>query len=174
MDFLNLIFEASIIAKFVLIVLLFFSVFSWAVVFFKRKTLRIASSQSKRFLNVFRKSANLNEVNEAAKKYRGSPEAKLFRSGFKVLSHYMKSNSNPTLTPANLETVNRALIKAANREVSRLEKMRWLLLPPLRARPCVTTSPPSMPSLKIHQPGQSNFFPQKHYLKIKGRRWQKK
>lgn len=123
MDFLKLIFEASIVVKLVLLILLFFSVFSWAVIFFKRKTLKTASSQSKKFLNIFRKSANLNEVNEAAKKYRGSPEARLFRSGFKALSHYMKSNPNPTLTPANLETVNRALIKASNREVSRLEKM---------------------------------------------------
>lgn len=123
MDFLNLIFQASIVVKLVLLVLLFFSVFSWAVIFFKRKTLKTASFQSKKFLNIFRKSANLNDVNEAAKKYRSCPEARLFRSGFKVLSHYMKSNPNPTITPANLETVNRALIKAANREVSRLEKM---------------------------------------------------
>jgi biopolymer transport protein TolQ len=123
MDFLKLIFEASIVVKLVLLILLFFSVFSWAVIFFKRKTLKAASSQSKKFLTIFRKSANLSEVNEAAKKYKASPEAKLFRSGFKVLSNYMKSNPHPILTPANLETINRALIKAANREVSRLEKM---------------------------------------------------
>jgi biopolymer transport protein TolQ len=70
MDFLKLIFEATIVVKLVLLVLLFFSVFSWAVIFFKRKTLKAASSQSKKFLNIFRKSANLNEVNDAAKKYK--------------------------------------------------------------------------------------------------------
>ncbi len=123
MDFLKLIFEASIVVKLVLLILLLFSVFSWAIIFFKRRTLKTASSQSKKFLNVFHKSANLNEVNEAAKKYKASPEAKLFRSGFKVLSHYMKSESSITLTSANLEAINRALIKASNREVSRLEKM---------------------------------------------------
>ena len=123
MDFLQLVFEASIVVKLVLLILLIFSVFSWAVIFFKRRTLKIASIQSKKFLNIFRKSANLDEVNDAAKTFRGSPEARLFRSGFKVLGHYMKSNPNPSLTQDNLETVNRALIKAANREVSRLEKM---------------------------------------------------
>jgi len=123
MDFLQLVYEASIVVKLVLLILLVFSVFSWAVIFFKRKTLKTASSQSKKFLNIFRKSANLEEVNDAAKKFRGCPEARLFRSAFKVLSHYMKSNPNPSLTPNNLETVNRALIKAANREVNRLEKM---------------------------------------------------
>lgn len=123
MDILKLVFEASIIVKFVLLILLFFSVFSWAVIFFKRKTLKTAAAQSKKFMTVFRKSANLDEVNDAAKTYRGSPEARLFRSGFKALSQHMKPNPNPGLTPANLETVNRALIKAANREVSRLEKM---------------------------------------------------
>jgi biopolymer transport protein TolQ len=123
MDFLKLIYEASLIVQLVLFILLLFSVFSWAIIFFKRKTLKAASSQSKKFLNVFHKSANLNEVNEAAKKYKASPEAKLFRSGFKVLSHYMKSESGQSLTSANLEAINRALIKASNKEVSRLEKM---------------------------------------------------
>jgi biopolymer transport protein TolQ len=123
MDFLKLIYEASIVVQLVLFILLLFSVFSWAIIFFKRRTLKTASSQSKKFLNVFHKSANLNEVNEAAKKYKASPEAKLFRSGFKVLSHYMKSESGQSLTSANLEAINRALIKASNKEVSRLEKM---------------------------------------------------
>lgn len=123
MDFLRLIIDASLVVKLVLLVLLFFSVFSWAIIFFKRNTLKISASQSKKFLNVFRKSRDLLEVNEAASKYKSSPEALLFRSGFKVMSHYMKPDNSVSLSSANLETINRALIKASNREVSRLEKM---------------------------------------------------
>lgn len=127
MDFLKLILEADIVVQLVLLVLVFFSVFSWAVIFFKRKTLKSASSQSKKFLNVFQKSKNLSEVNDAAKKYRASPLATLFRSGYKELLYLNKSNPQQTLTPPKFESLNRALVKAANNEISRLERMMSFL-----------------------------------------------
>lgn len=123
MNFLTLIIQGSLIVQLVLLVLLFFSVFSWAIIFFKRKTLKNATIQSRRFMNVFRKSKNLSEVSEASKKYRGSPLAALFYSGYKELSYLTKNQSSPGLTSENLESINRALVKASNRQVSKLEKM---------------------------------------------------
>jgi len=123
MNLLNLITQASYVVKFVLLVLLFFSVFSWAIIFFKRSALRAATKQSQKFLKIFRKSRNLLEVNEAAKKFSFSPQAALFQSGFKDLAYLSKGNSKPTLSPENLERINRSLIKASNREITRLEKM---------------------------------------------------
>jgi biopolymer transport protein TolQ len=127
MDFLKLIIHASLVVQAVLLILLFFSVFSWAVIFFKRKTIKTASLQSQKFLAVFRKSRNLMEVSEASNKYKTSPLAALFQSGFRELAHLTKSNPNPALTPNNLESINRALIKASNKEVARLEKMMSFL-----------------------------------------------
>lgn len=127
MKFLELILHASIVVKAVLLILLFFSIFSWAIIFFKRKTLRAASSQSRMFLSVFRKSRNLSEVNDAAQKYRLSPLASLFRSGFKELMYFKRNDPELVLTPANMETINRALLKGSNREISRLEKMMSFL-----------------------------------------------
>ncbi len=123
MKFLELILQASPVVKFVLLVLLFFSVFSWAVIFFKRNTIRTASAQSKQFLSVFRKSRNLTEVSEAAQKYRSSPLATLFLNGFKELKYLNKNKPELVLTPGNMETINRALVKGSNREIARLEKM---------------------------------------------------
>lgn len=123
MNFLKLIVGAGIIVQVVIFILILFSVFSWAIIFFKRNTLKSAASQSQKFLTVFRRSKNLHEVNEAARKFQASPLATLFRSGFKELSYQTKSNPNPSLTPAKLESVERALVKASNNEISRLEKM---------------------------------------------------
>lgn len=123
MNFLKLIVGAGIIVQLVIFILILFSVFSWAIIFFKRNTLKSAASQSQKFLAVFRRSKNLHEVNEAARKFQASPLATLFRSGFKELSYQTKSNPNPTLIPAKLESVERALVKASNNEISRLEKM---------------------------------------------------
>ena len=127
MNFLTLILQGSIIVQLVLLVLLFFSVFSWAVIFFKRNALKAAVLQSRKFLSVFRQSKNLLEVNEASKKYRASPLASLFRSGYKELAYMTKTDPNPRLSSDNMESINRALIKASNREVAKLEKMMSFL-----------------------------------------------
>ena len=121
MDFLKLIVDASIIVQGVLLILVFFSVLSWAIIVFKRKTLRSANSQSKKFLKIFQESKNLSEVNRAAKTYRASPLAVLFRSGYKELA-YQSQSSKGHISPKKLETVNRALVKTSNQEISRLEK----------------------------------------------------
>ena len=123
MNFIELILTASKVVQLVIIILIFFSVFSWAIIFFKRKTLKSAAAQSRKFLEVFRKSSNLTEVNEAARKFRASPLASLFHSAYKDLSHHTRHNADRKLTPANLESINRALVKASNQEVSRLENM---------------------------------------------------
>ena len=127
MNFLKLIIEAGPVVKLVLLLLIFFSVFSWAVIFFKRKTLKKANIQSGKFLESFRTSKSLNEVNEAAKKYKDSPLSTLFRAGYKELATLTKSNPETVLNPSKLESLNRILIKASNSEVSKLESMMSFL-----------------------------------------------
>lgn len=127
MNFFELILQASPVVQGVLIILLFFSVFSWAVIYFKRNTLKTASRQSEKFLEVFHKSQNLSEVNEAAKKYKGSPHAVLFQAGYRELAYLSTGNPQPSITPTKLESLNRALIRASNGEISRLEKMMMFL-----------------------------------------------
>jgi biopolymer transport protein TolQ len=127
MNFFKLILQASPVVQGVLLILLFFSVFSWAVIFFKRNTLKTASAKSKKFLDIFHKSQNLSEVNEAAKKYKASPLAVLFQAGYRELAYLSKGNPQPNITPTKLESLNRALIRASNGEISRLEKMMMFL-----------------------------------------------
>lgn len=122
MNFIRLIVDASPVVQLVLLVLVFFSVFSWAVIFYKRRTLRSANSQSKKFMKIFKNSNDLSKVNRAAKKYRASPLAAIFRSGYKELAYLSQTNeSNPQ--PDRLENVNRALARTSNQQISRLEKM---------------------------------------------------
>jgi biopolymer transport protein TolQ len=127
MNVLRYILEASFIVQLVLLILVFFSVFSWAIIFYKRRTIKTAFSQSDRFLRAFRKSKNLAEVNDAARKYQGSPLVSLFQTGFKELSHISRSNPHNSLNPAKLESLSRVLTKASNAEISRLEKMMSFL-----------------------------------------------
>jgi biopolymer transport protein TolQ len=121
MNFFKLILEASIVVQLVLLVLLFFSIISWAIIFFKRNTMKSASAQSKKFQEIFRRSRDLMEVNLAAQKYKASPLASLFQNAFKELAYIKKSNKG--LTESGLDRISRGMVKASNREVARLEKM---------------------------------------------------
>jgi len=127
MNVFRLITDASAVVQLVLLILLFFSVFSWAIIFFKRRTIRTAVSQSEKFLKAFRKSKNLSEVNDAARKYRGSPLVTLFQSGFKELAHISRSDPQNSINSGRMESLSRVLTKASNAEVSRLEKMMSFL-----------------------------------------------
>ena len=126
MNIFKLIIDASIVVQLVLLILIFFSVFSWAVIFFKRKTLKTASFQSQKFLKVFRRSSDLSEVNKASKIYRASPVAALFQAGYKELARLTKSNQG-ILPQDGLESINRALARASNQQISKLETMMSFL-----------------------------------------------
>lgn len=127
MNVFRLILEASLVVKLVLLILIFFSVFSWAIIVHKRRTLKTAGLQSRNFMDFFEKSRNLGEVNEAAKRHPHSPLAGIFQAGYKELSYLAKSNPRIALTPANVDSLSRALSKAANNEISKLERLMSFL-----------------------------------------------
>ncbi len=119
--------DADIVVQLILLLLVFFSVFSWAIIFFKLRTLKSADRQSDRFLEAFRRSKSLSEVNEAAKRLRASPLAVIFLAGNKELAYQSKSTSESGWTGEKTDSLNRALLKASNAEISRLEKMMFFL-----------------------------------------------
>ena len=129
MNVFSLILQATLVVKLIFLVLLVFSVVSWAIIIYKRRSLKQAETSSRNFLEVFRKSKSLGEVNEAARKYRHSPLASLFQAGFKELIHLTRSNPQPqgTINHEKMETINRALLRASNAEITRLEKMMSFL-----------------------------------------------
>lgn len=132
---LHLVLQAGPVAKGVLLLLLFFSIASWAVIFLKLRTLGRAERQSDHFLHLFRASKNLNAIHEEAKRYPASPVAALFREGFRELSYHMKGNRHPGGNPGQppsigppersgevLEGIGRMLRHSSLKELSRLER----------------------------------------------------
>lgn len=119
--------EADVVVKFVLLLLLFFSVFSWAIIIFKYRVVKTAFKQSDKFLEYFRKSKSLTEVSDAARKFKGSPLAVIFMAGFKELAYQSKNPTKNNWSSEQAESLNRALLKASNSEIARLEKMMFFL-----------------------------------------------
>jgi len=119
--------EADIVVQLILLLLVFFSVFSWAIIFFKLKTIKAGFKQSAKFLDVFRRSKSLSDVNDAAKKLRASPLAVIFLAGNRELAYQSKASAENGWSAAKTDSLNRALLKASNAEISRLEKMMFFL-----------------------------------------------
>jgi biopolymer transport protein TolQ len=131
MNIIELLSKATLVVKVVLLILMFFSVFSWTIIIYKRRALRAATVQSRKFLEVFKKSRNLNDVQDAAKGFPASPQAAIFLAGYKEIAYLAKQQAAAGTANGNggtrLENLGRALTKASNGEVAKMEKMMGFL-----------------------------------------------
>jgi biopolymer transport protein TolQ len=129
---IDLVVNASPVSKAVMVVLLVFSIISWAVVLYKAWAFRQIEHQTTTFLDVFRRSAKFSEVQAVCKSLESSPLVGLFQAGYTELNLQLRQPSppaqgSPPSTPGrptlkSLAAVDRALLRASSAEVGRLEK----------------------------------------------------
>src|ERR1043165_3821869 len=81
-EIVDLIGQTGPVAKSVLIILLVFSLISWAIILSKWSLLRRARVQSGRFVRAFRKAQRLQDVGAVAEQFRPSPLVGVFEGGF--------------------------------------------------------------------------------------------
>jgi biopolymer transport protein TolQ len=115
----NLIRESGPVATAVLLILLFFSLASWAIIAAKWSGFSRARAQSGRFQRVFRKAARLQDVAMVADQYKPSPLVAVFNGGFE---EYKRQIGNPSGAVRNLAAVQRTMQIAASEELTRLER----------------------------------------------------
>lgn len=119
----------------VLAILVLFSIASWAIIFFKSWEFGRVARQTRTFVEVFRKSSKFSEVNAVCPSLPATPLVGVFQAGYSELNAQFRVTGtgpgNPTGHPSavaarpilkSLDAVDRALIRAATAEVSRLEK----------------------------------------------------
>ena len=85
-DFLRLIAESGALAKLVLLVLLGFSVLSWAVIIERSRALGRAERDSIAFLGDLERDRRLTDLRDRAGRYAHSPLAGIFVAGFRELT----------------------------------------------------------------------------------------
>ncbi len=124
-DFIYLIKNASTVVKLVLLLLLAFSIISWAVIIFKLMEYRRAKKNSLRFLEFFKKNKNFSEINNNKSLYSNNPLGEIFRFGYREIS--LQMGSSKTLAKLDLESVHRALLRASNSEITRFERLNGFL-----------------------------------------------
>ncbi len=77
---IQLILQAGLMVKGVLLLLLFFSIVSWAIIFYKHRYFSRANKESADFLQVYRTSRQPSEIYQTTRGMVMSPIANLFRS----------------------------------------------------------------------------------------------
>jgi biopolymer transport protein TolQ len=122
----DLVAGASGIVQFVIFILLFGSVLSWAIILWKSRVLRRVTRENRRFQESFWNSRSLDEMHARLAQYPSSPMATLFTAGFNELQK-LPAPSRGTPSVGAVENVGRALARAASYEVADMERaVGWL------------------------------------------------
>jgi biopolymer transport protein TolQ len=125
---LDLIFSAGPVVKLVLLVLVYFSLVSWAIIFYKVSIVQKAIKESDRFLDFFWSKKRFDLIGQGLKEFSGSPIANLFREGYHEMLQLKKKSGDSeeqedfSTQMEMTEMVGRALRRATTQETHRLEK----------------------------------------------------
>ncbi len=133
---LGLVRRASPEAQVVLVILVLFSIVSWAIILYKLWSFRRAERQSAQFLDVFRRSSKFSEVQAVCKSLERSPLVGIFQAAYAELNSQLRhaaagqpavagAGSPPAQvarpTVRSLQALDRALLRASSVEVNKLE-----------------------------------------------------
>jgi biopolymer transport protein TolQ len=121
----------SVPALIVLGLLLLLSVVSWGIIFYKLWSFNRIRRQSARFLEIFRRSTKFSEVQAVCQSLTESPLVGIFQAGYAELNLQLRQPNAATANPTapsprpvlkSVAGVDRALLRASNVEVNKLEK----------------------------------------------------
>lgn len=123
-DVIQIIMKASLMVQLVMLVLLFFSVSSWAIILIKFFYLRKAYRESDFFLEVFWESRDLSVAFKEAKELEGSPIARIFSLAYVELKKSTQTAEDGAHDGrVGLDSVKRALRRAINTEITHMTQM---------------------------------------------------
>ena len=151
-DVIRIVTDTTPINQAVLIILVLFSIASWAIILQKLWTFRASARDTDRFLDAFRRSSKFSEVQAVCPTVAATPLVGVFQAGyaemnaqFRVATHGSAvqapahggggpppASTNPPTGSTrpilkSLDGVDRALIRAATNEVNKLERRMTFL-----------------------------------------------
>ena len=128
--FIESMLTAGLPEKAVMLLLIIFSVVSWAIIYFKWRTIRRAYGDSESFLDMFWSSKRLDAIYQKSDALPASPVSQVFRAGYVELAK-LKKKEEPVpagghageTAMGDLESVERSMRRTAAAELTGLESM---------------------------------------------------
>ncbi len=129
----DMVIHAGFVVQLVLLLLLLFSIISWAIILMKYFNLRKVTRENEAFIGIYMKSTKLSEVFPEAKRFRYSSLAEVFRAGYTELARLTKvvrgggagrdgqEAGNPIGDIAAIDNVERAMNRACSSETTKIE-----------------------------------------------------
>lgn len=136
----ELLLRSSPIAKFVLIVLLVFSLLSWAIILTKSRAITRAQRQSTEFLQVFARSKRLQDLYASCSAFPASPLAAIYISAheeLKIQAGVSHAGDASSQSMFSLDAVQRTMQSIAIAETTRLERSLSVLASTASAAPFI-------------------------------------
>jgi biopolymer transport protein TolQ len=124
---LELVLNAGPVVKLVLLILVYFSVVSWAIIFYKQLVIHRAIGDSERFLDFFWSKKSFDTIGKGLDDYRHSPLTVLFREVYSELAQNRRQSEgqedgNLVADLGEQERVARVLRRSTTSQTQRLEK----------------------------------------------------
>ncbi|MDB9822769.1 protein TolQ [Deltaproteobacteria bacterium] len=126
-DIIQMFFNAGLVVKIVLLILIIFSIISWAIIFTKWRFIRNARQETAYFLDLFWGNSESEVIYKECDELIFSPVAQLFSAGYSELTRVKKiqdnnpsENHEPSINGL-ADSVERALKRATIRQNSRLD-----------------------------------------------------
>jgi biopolymer transport protein TolQ len=124
-EIIDMLATTGAVAKLVLIILLIFSLISWAIILTKWTLLRRARMQSGRFLRAFRKAQRLQDIAAVADQFKPSPLVGVFEGGYEEYRRQAAASG----VLRSVVPIQRGMQIGASEEITRLERnVPWLAI----------------------------------------------
>ncbi len=124
LSMIGLFMQADLVVKAVMLVLIFASVWSWAIIFEKRRTLKVLNSRANKFEDSFWSGEPLDKLYQRVKKGKQDPLIKTFSAGMEEWQNGVAGGmpSTENMQASLKQRVERAMSVAINREMATLER----------------------------------------------------
>lgn len=124
LSMMGLFMQADLVVKAVMLILIFASVWSWAIIFEKRRTLKVLNSRANKFEDSFWSGEPLDKLYQRVKKGKQDPLIKTFSAGMEEWQNGVAGGipSTENMQASLKQRVERAMSVAINREMASLER----------------------------------------------------
>ena len=123
-DVWRLVWQAGPVVQGVLLILVLFSIMSWAIIISKAKTLWESRRQNQQFADLFWHAGSLSAAYTQTKHLTQSPLGAVFRQGYAEMAKVMRLSRSETATlpPGVMGNLRRSLSRAEAAEATRLQR----------------------------------------------------
>jgi biopolymer transport protein TolQ len=136
---LSMILNSGPVVKFTLLVLIVFSVASWAIIFFKYGQLKRAKRTSNGFLQSYDHSYSIEELLTKPAPQDGNPLYSIFSAGISDILRFkqVRAKDPNAKVPLNLEHIHKNIRRSQNNETHKLEQLTSFLATTASAAPFI-------------------------------------